>query len=178
MGKYYLVPDVYNPTGYFEDMEIAQVETEFINERISKKEWKEKTQKLIEQREQFPRWGWKALGTASIIGEVIDLVPAAKFIWCKRNIDDAVRSMKRLKTEPYELLRQIMIAKEEHVQKHLSPRPHFVVEYNQHREKLVDDIINFAELSPTREQKARAEIHILAKPLGNNQAKVVHSKLI
>lgn len=177
MGEMFLRPDKFNPTGYYEDMQIANLDINYINGKIDRDEWVETLQKTISLREKNKRWGWKTLSLGLLIDEFVDIVPDAQFIWCRRNMQNTIVSYAKLKSDfQYGFIEQLLPSVESHIISHLPANRTLIVDYEGISGQTVDELIDFCKLTPTLKEKNRALAHLLA-PI-DGKIRIIGKKLL
>jgi len=166
LGEYYLCPDTQNPTGYFEDAKLLELEFKYYESDRDK--WRELFKKYIESRPKNQAWGWKSPTLSVTISEVhkglVEMGIEPKYLFVRRGVDKLESDMKKHQGRK-EVMNDI-IYQQENIQKNL-PEGSLVVDYEtaiDNPKGVVRDIIYHFNLKPTGRQVTRAILSVIQPP--------------
>lgn len=175
MGKYYIRPDSQNPTGYFEDAQLVEMDYKYFEK--DRETWYNKVTEYLKERKGL--WGWKnpmlsvTINDTKAILKELNLKP--RYIRVYRDIEDIKKSRRKhygkiqLKQVKQHLITLDKALKDDEVLtlnfKGVVEKPH----------EAVGKIIEYLELKPTKDQITRAILSV-TQPSGG-KAIAVPSRL-
>lgn len=168
MGDEFEKADNNNITGTYEDSQFTQLIRSYVyprlagNQGLSYEKFRHAMSVLIRMRgAQGKDWGWKIPVTSNVVDVVLDIVPEAKFIWCKRDFDESVKSCERAYGWSKDRAEEFLRPRQQMLEKHLSDNNNTLEigfdEILETPEAVVDQLVAFAKPNATHEEIESAE---------------------
>ena len=164
MGEYYLKPDTQNPTGYFEDARMIEIDYKYYER--DKKEWYKKMQEYLKTRKGL--WGFKSPQLAVSIQDMksvlnsLDLKP--RYILSHRDFSDVLNSQIKHHGEKQEKEVRFMKDNLEHALNGEETLNVYFTELRENPNQSVGKIIEYLHLTPSQDQITRAILSIIGPP--------------
>jgi hypothetical protein len=96
MGDRFVPANDTNKYGHWEDKDFHDTNAAFMNANITERQWHYNIKKItIDRRALMRPWGFKDPRTCDLLDLYKIYYPNPRIIWCKRNLDDVVASMKK-----------------------------------------------------------------------------------
>jgi hypothetical protein len=162
LGAFYLKPDTQNPTGYFEDARILDIDFKYFEQ--DRPRWRKEMKKYLASRKGI--WGFKNPAFSVTIKEVQALLKelgiTSKYILCTRNLNatDASRQKHYGKENPIK-------PHKEALEEALTEEEILTVSFDdtlRQPDKTTKEIIEFLHLKPTPNQQLRAVLSVIQPP--------------
>ncbi len=134
MGEKFGPADVYNPDGYYEDLEFGKLNNDFAyNEELTYKAWDGLVTDVIEKRKEKELWGIKGAGVPELLGLYLGFFDDPKIIWCIRNTEDTIDSMCRSYNICKPAAKILRDCRETRLGRFLTGRDYLTLNFNEHR---------------------------------------------
>lgn len=164
MGRDLIKADQDNPAGYWEDRRFKELNIKVLEDEIEPEEFKEEATKLINARAtRHKKWGWKVPSTAQLLGLYLDLgvIKDPKIIWCDRNEEDVINSMKRCYDWSEKHSKGLVDARKGPIKRCIEKYDLDVLKLDFEKvindpEEVAAELINFVDLKPDQEEIERA----------------------
>ncbi len=190
MGERLYEKDSFNPLGYFEDVDFMWLNNEILERVLQKnsiydgfnnlppkreeilkqnKKFSKKIRKLIKKKNKSKVWGWKHPLTALTIDLFLPYLRNPYFIVCKRRKTDIIKSVLKIKKNNINHISKVIDAYNERINNFFTRHKHLKkleVKYEnliKTPQKEIRKIIDFLEISPTKEEFEKAVRMVLPK---------------
>lgn len=166
MGDRIPLPDLKQPTGYFEDVEIAEICANLIIGRITFEDWhKEMSEIFIKRSQKHEFWGFKNPTINRFLPSIAKIIDA-KYIWIRRKAWPTMKSMHKHWGKSWRICYKQYKKDNNFLTEFLKDKEVLEIWHTgiYDRAELVELLIKFTGIKPTQNQIRRAIESILLPP--------------
>lgn len=164
-----------NPTGHFENRAFVDLDLRMLGGDATGLRGPPRWEDLPMRAEQFrpeierllavseaPLWGWKDPWTVLTLPAFLPLLHAPSFVIVRRSWDEILASLKKRAGPEDELIASLLATFErrlDELERSLAPRPVLTIDYAEvlaDPRTVIDKLVRFLALTPTREELERA----------------------